>query len=379
MTRRRLLAVSLAAVLAAGIWTVMGPYGRAAGLLVLATEVEGWPRAIARLHEGQIAESRINVATRQGTLDARAYRPARGGLRPVVVLSGVHPEGIDDPRLVHFARSLAAIGLAAVTPELPGLFDFEVGPDSTDLIEDVTSWVAAHEDLGGNRGVGLIGISFSGGLAVVAAGRASVRDQVAFVLSIGGHGDLPRTLDTLAGGILTDAAADTDAFGLAMVLASAASRVVPGEQVAQLREWARTFLTAGHLALDDPRRASMFEEADGLLARLPEPAAALAVHARDADSAALRPLLLHHVRELAGDPALSPERSPPPRAPVYLLHGIDDPVIPPDESRRLGDHLRPHARVRVLLTPILTHADLETPGARDVASLVLFLGSVLRQ
>jgi dienelactone hydrolase len=377
--RRRLVVIVLAAALAAGLWAIAGPYGRAAALLVLATEVEGWANAITHVHEREIIENSFDVGTRHGTVRARAYHPVRGPWRPVVVLSGVHPDGIDDPRLVHFARSLAAIGLGAITPELPGLFDFEIGPDATDLIEDV-AYRVARDDPGAGRRVGLIGISFSGGLAIVAAGRESIRDRVAFVLSIGGHGDLPRTLDTLAGGILGGTAdAETDAFGLAIVLASAADRVVPASQVPPLREWARTFLTAGHLAFDDPRRAELFSEANRLAAGLPEPASTFAAQARAADSAALRPHLLHHVRELAADPALSPERAPPPRAPVYLLHGVDDPVIPPDESRRLGEHLRPHGQVRVLLTPVLTHADLAAPGARDVADLLLFLGSVLRQ
>jgi dienelactone hydrolase len=378
--RRRLTIVALAVALTLGLWLVMGPYGRAAALLLLATEVQGWPRAFARIHEREVVERGFEVVTRDRTVRARAYHPEHGAWRPVLVLSGVHPEGIDDPRLVHFARSLAAVGLGAITPELPGLFEFEVGPDSTDLIEDVAAWVASRDDLGAGRRIGMIGISFSGGLAIVAAGRETIRDHVAFVLSIGGHGDLLRTLDTRAGGILTDAAdVDADAFGLALVLASAADRVVPAAQVAALRGWARTFLTAGHLPFDDPQRAQLFSEAERLRATLPEPAATFAARAEAADSAALRPHLLHHVRELAGHPALSPERAPPPRAPVYLLHGMDDPVIPPEESRRLGEHLRPHVPVRVLLTPVLTHADIEDPRARDVADLLLFLGSLLRR
>ena len=38
------------------------------------------------------------------------------------------------------------------------------------------------------------GISFSGGLSIVAAGRPALRDSVAFVMSFGGHGDLIRVM-----------------------------------------------------------------------------------------------------------------------------------------------------------------------------------------
>jgi dienelactone hydrolase len=379
--RLRLALVAAGAVLAAATWAAAGPYGRAATLLALVTDIEGWPRTVSRLHEQPVTHRPLEIPTRHGAIRAHVYHPERAGWRPVVLVSGVHPDGIDDPRLVHFARSLAAVGLGAVTPEFPDLIEFAIGPAVTDSIEDVTSWVAAQEDLGADDRVGLAGISFSGGLAIVAAGRHALRERVAFVLSIGGHGDLLRTLDTLAGGILTDAAdAATDAFGLAIVLASAAPLVVPAEQVRGLREWARTFLTAAHLPLDDPGRTPMFALADRLAAELPPPAGTFAAYARAGDSPALRPHLLHHVRELAADPALSPERAPAPRAPVYLLHGTDDPVIPPQESVLLGEHLEHHGEVRVLLTPLLTHADVEPdPAARDVAALVSFLASLLRR
>lgn len=378
---RRLVLLAVVLAVALGTWALLGPYGRAGSLLILATELDGWPRGLARVHEEAVTSRAVDIPTRQRTVRAHVYLPDGTVRRPVIVVSGVHPDGIDDPRLVHFARSLAAVGFAAVTPEVPGLFDFEIGPDATDLIEDATIWAASHDFGAAEPGVGLAGISFSGGLAIVTAGRPAVRDRVAFVLSIGGHGDLPRALDTLAGGILTDAAeAETDAFGLAIVLASVAPRVVAEEQVAPLREWARTFLTAGHLAFDDPRRGELFAEGERLEGGLPEPARWLARRARAADSAALRPHLLEHVRELAGDPALSPERAPPPGAAVYLLHGADDPVIPPAESERLAGHLRAHTQVHVLITPLLTHADIEDAlTARNALDVVRFLGALLRE
>jgi dienelactone hydrolase len=380
MTRRLALVAVVAAVLGLAVWAIAGPYGRAATLLVLATEMNGWPRTFARLHERPVEQRTLTIPAATGDVRAHAYLPVRRRWQPVVLVSGVHPDGIDDPRLVHFARSLASVGLGTVTPDVPILSEFAVGPGATDLIESITAWVAAQEDLSGGDAVGLVGISFSGGLAIVAAGRESIRDQVAFVLSIGGHGDLLRTLDTLAGGILTDAEAVTDAFGLAIVLASVAPRVVPGDQVDALREWARTYLTAAHLPFDDPQRTALFAGADRLAAALPDPSRTFAAHARAGDSAALRPHLLQHVRESAGHPALSPERAPAPRAPVFLLHGVDDPVIPPQESVRLGDDLeRRGVYVRVLLTPLLTHADLEPDLAvRDVSALLSFLAGLLR-
>lgn len=384
---RSALFLTLVLLLALPVWLVFGQYTRAAALLVLFAELDGWPAAVARLHERPISERMLRVPARDGELDARVYLPEGRVRRMVVLVAGVHPSGIDEPRLVHFARSLAAVGLGVLTPDLPRLFHFDVTPDATDAIEDVISWIAAPQaslgpqasDLGHP---GLIGISFSGGLSIVAAGREPVRERVAFVLSLGGHGDLLRALDVVGGGVLTGAPdVDADVFGLAIVLANVADRAVPSEQVAPVREWAVTFLEAGHLPFEEEaRRRELFERANTIAAALPEPASTLVRHARAENVAALRPLLVEHVRERAGQPALSPERSPPPSAPVYLLHGDEDPVIPPSESRQLARHLEPHTDVRLLVTPVLSHADLEEGLVfAEARALIAFMADILRR
>jgi hypothetical protein len=45
-----------------------------------------------------------------------------------------------------------------------------------------------------------MGISFSGGLSVVAAGRPSLAHRVAYVFSLGGHDDIGRVLRYLCTG-----------------------------------------------------------------------------------------------------------------------------------------------------------------------------------
>jgi pimeloyl-ACP methyl ester carboxylesterase len=376
----RVALVVLLIMLALAGWLIIGQYTRAAGVLVLAAEIDGWPRAVSRLHTRRVEHRMLQIPTREGMLRAREFIPEGRVRRTAVLIAGVHPAGIDDPRFVHFAESVAATGMGVVTPQLPGLVAFEIAPSATDSIEDVTSWAAAQDRLAGDGRVGLIGISFSGGLSIVAAGRAALRDRVAFVLSIGGHGDLVRTLDVIGGGILSEQGGRVDPFGLAMVVASVADRAVPSEQVGALREWARTYLEAAHLPADEPIRAQLFATAERLRTGLPEPAATLVSRVLVSDVPALRRQLLPSVRQLAADAALSPERAPAPAAPVFLLHGTDDPVIPPTESRHLAEHLRPLTSVRVLLTPILSHADVESHlTIRDSAALVAFLAGVLRQ
>ena len=74
-------------------------------------------------------------------------------------------------------------------------------------------------------------------LSVVAAGRASVRDRVAFVMSFGGHGDLPRTLRYLCTGVQPDGTPrPPHDYGVAIILLGVAPRIVPANQVEPLRD-----------------------------------------------------------------------------------------------------------------------------------------------
>jgi hypothetical protein len=106
----------------------------------------------------------------------------------------MHPVGIGEPRLMAFARELAKSRVTVVTPDIPGLAQCAITPTLTDDIERVAVWLALRSELAPAGRIGLIGISFSGGLAVVAAGRPSLKGHVLFVLSVGGHDDLPRVL-----------------------------------------------------------------------------------------------------------------------------------------------------------------------------------------
>jgi len=77
-------------------------------------------------------------------------------------------------------------------------------------------------------------------------------------------------------------------------------------------------------------------------------------------------------------PGLSPARSPLPSAPVYLLHGQDDDVIPAAESLRLSERLERQVSVRLRVTQLISHADPDRPAhISDVVKLASFWGDLL--
>jgi dienelactone hydrolase len=330
-----------------------------------------------------VDERMLTVPWRDGELRARAYLPRAESDGAVLVVPGVHASGIDEPRLDGFARDLAAMRRTVVAVELPPLMRYRITPELTDMIEDAAAWIAGQPTLSDQEPIGIAGISFAGGLSVVAASRPSIRDRVAFVLSFGGHGDLPRTLKYLCTGVQPDGShLPPHDYGVAIILLGVAERLVPAEQVEALRAGILTFLEGSRLDMVDRDAAAReFAQARRMAEALPEPAASLLRAVNDRDVAALGPQLLPHVHEFGGDPALSPGRFTAPRGTVYLLHGSGDTVIPTMESTLLAAELRSRGvRVRHLATPLITHAEVENAAAvREVWRLVRFWAALLRE
>lgn len=357
-SRRAAILLAVMAVVAA-VALVARPYVRGASLVVRAADVHGWARSAAAFTVQRVEQTDITIPTRYGSMLAREYRPARRASQSVLLTTGVHALGIIEPRLVRLARELSASGVIVVTPELPDLKRYQLTSESTDLIEDAGVWLSRRSDPGSIARPGLMGVSFSGGLSVVAAGRPALRDRLAYVFSFGGHADLPRVLQFLAEGAGPDRPPHD--YGVAILLLNVVSQVegfVPAAQVAPLQRAIETFLWASRLTTVDQRAAAReFEHARQLGRELPEPSATLMKHVNDRAVKALGPTLLPHLAALGNKPALSPERSPAPRAPVYLLHGQDDSVIPATESRHLAQYLQGKTSVDLLVSSLLIHAD----------------------
>ena len=401
MPFRVLRAVLLAAVVVAGAGWLLLPYVDAAAFIVRAANLTGGlpgRLAAARAHAVTRADL-APIGTRHGAVPARIYRPARFA-RTVLLVPGVHMDGIDETRLVGMAEDLAATGYAVVTVAPPDLRQFRVTPANTDVIEDAAMWIASQSNLAPDGKVGMVGISFSGGLSVVAAGRPALRDHVAFVMSFGGHGDLARVMRYLCSGRTPEAptAASTDGvvtgagslvtrpphdYGVTVVLLTFADRVVPVDQVAPLREGIGSYLRASSLTLVDMAQAEAeFARARAFATTLPEPARTIMTYVNDRAVEKLGPLLLPVVERLVSSPdvrALSPEMVEPPRAPVFLLHGSEDSVIPPVETLFLASHLRGRTRVQALLSGLITHAEVDRSAtASDVWELTRFWRELMR-
>jgi len=398
---RRLVTLLAIAVTVAGVGFITAPYVHGFSFVVRAADMQGALRRAADMDTRGVQEREIAIPTPRGSLRARIYTPAGSGKRVVLVVSGLHVAGIDEPRLLRLSKELAASGLVVVTPDIPELSSFEITPAITDDIEHAAAWLATESGLASDRKIGMMGISFSGGLSIVAAGRPSMKDHVAYVFSFGGHADLPRVLRFLCTGqepmpsgrvrLKPDATDDTAPpdqpfnkmphdYGVAVILLAIADRVVPAAQVEPLRSAVHRYLYASALDsnVDKPRAAREFDALRQRAKTMREPSATLLRYVTDRDVVHLGARLLPYIGSYGTDDALSEARSPKPSAPVFLLHGTDDTVIPSIESEYVADDLRGKVPVRLLLSGLISHAEADRPmHANDVLQLASFWGDLL--
>jgi hypothetical protein len=154
---------------------------------------------------------------------------------PLLVVPGAAQDGRDDSRVVSLARSLARAGRDVVVPELT-LYQQELDVDDVDRVVRVAQALCPPQG-----GLVLLGLSYGGSLALVAAADERLAGCLDLVATFGAYADLV--------GVVQAAATGTSVVGgerhpwraadesiARQVLQDAAVELVPEEQRRELRE-----------------------------------------------------------------------------------------------------------------------------------------------
>lgn len=311
-----------------------------------------------------------SIAYGGGAAPAHVYVPSVSPHRCLVIGHGVHYKGIEEPRLVRFSLELAKAGAVVLTPELSDLADYRVTRSGADVLGESVRSLSKRCPAGSR--VGLLGFSFAGGLALLAALDRDVSNHLAYVASVGGYHDLRRvlaflltdTVETPAGRVQRKA----HEYGLVVLVYEYLPSFVPDEDIPYMKPAIRAWLE------EDRSRAWAFAS-QATSARSEELFTALATGQTRRLKETMAAVLSSETESLR---ALSPAgrlREIP--VPVYLLHGSGDSVIPPEETawadKELGD--RPH---RALITPLIEHVELDAHfRITDALSLVDFMAALI--
>jgi dienelactone hydrolase len=379
-TRRRMrwlmLAMTAAAILLAFAgWPMLRVHLQSVAVLDLVGDkpVPSWLR---RFVNEPIAVRDLQLPLPSGTVRARLYTPLARNAGPknapaIIVLHGVHHLGIDEPRLENFATAMAACGIQVLTPELPDIKDYQVGANSIATIGESAEWLT-HTD--GGRPVGVLGLSFSGGLSLLAAADPEYQRDIRFVMAVGSQDEMSRVAAYYRTGEdeRPDGSEETLApheYGPLVLEYEHVGEFVPAQDVAPIRAVLRAHLyedpRAEHAAL---RRLSTTQTTE---------AKALMDTSSPATRTALERADERHVSDMA---AVSPHgRLAALKIPVYLLHGAGDNIIPSAETEWMAAELPKRSLKAVLISPVLSHLDLDgaKPTTADQLRLVHFFAEVL--
>jgi dienelactone hydrolase len=314
----------------------------------------------------------VTIPTASGPLRARLFLPV-GVAHPngMVAVHGIHHLGMDEPRLMSFARAVAGTGLAVLTPQIDALADYHVDASSIADIGESAAWLDARL---GTGPVSVTGISFGGGLSLMAATDSRYAPHIRALVLMGAYDDLARVSRFLATGVqeLPDGTKEPHPahdYGASVFVYAHLDQFFPAADLdaahEALRDWLWEQPDKAKIAMEKlspPARATM----DALINRRIDAVRPRILSAIQGDEAELAAISPHgHMDDL--------------RVPVYILHGSADNIIPPAESLWLEKDI-PREDVReVLITGAFSHVDPEKhPPILEELRLVRFVGDVLR-
>jgi pimeloyl-ACP methyl ester carboxylesterase len=313
--RRWRIWLAVAAVLiAAGFLPPVQARGKA--LAVLAESVGiGFPRPFAE----DVRRTDVSLDGVTGHL----YSPADPA-PPILLVPGAAPLGKDDPRAVRLARSLARADRAVFVPDLT-LYERRLEAEDIDRLVRSAVALGAHPSADGE--VLLLGVSYGGSFALVAAADERLRGRLAQVATFGAYWDLVGVIEAVTTG----------------------TSLVDGLKIPwRGHPMARSILEQAVVAHSPERWRSPLREAlgSGDPADLPPEARAIFDLLRNEDPERFRELAAALPPELGEFLAGFSPSSAVTRldVPVVAMHSTDDPAVPYGELVRLRRGL-PEARV----------------------------------
>ena len=263
-----------------------------------------------------------------------------------VALHGITRPGRSHPGLQRFTRAVAAAGVATIVPEVPEWRELLLRPDLT--AATVTAGIAGLRETGiaVDRPVGVVGFSFGAPHAIATASHPELASEIGAVASFGGYADLEATLRFMMFGHHEWGGCThrllPDPYGRWIVAGNFLTHVPgfdeAGDVAAALLELGRISGDVGAYAWDPVYDPSIRE----MRARVAAPRRPL-FDEFATESTSRRPdvdpewpsRLAAAARSVV--PSIDPvETLGEPQAPVTILHGFRDNLIPFSEAHRLG-------------------------------------------
>lgn len=290
-----------------------------------------------------------------GFYGADLYLPQEPVKAGMLVVPGVAEEGKDDPRLVAFAYSLARMRFAVLVPELESMHRLEVRAENTDEVAAAFAWFRNRTELVPTGHLGMMAFSYAVGPTLLAAMAPEVGEDVGFAVGVGGYYDLHAVMTFFTTGWFHDGddwqRGDPNRYGKWVFVEGNLDRLAEeGDR--------RRFQT-----MAERRKENLDAPIEDLALGLSEEGKALYRFIVNEDRERVPALIANlpeFLRRDIGALNLADKDLQKLQARLILIHGLDDPIIPHSESRKLKAAL-PAGQADLFLVRGLMHVDV-TPG-----------------
>ena len=352
-TKTRRIALPVLAVLvvvAAGFvacWPVVRSYLQSAAIL-MQWNGESLPAILKPVAGMKVITRDVMIPSPNGPIRGPIYTPEKYPNAPgVVLVHGLNHQGIDEIKMKHYATWEASCGLRVLTPDIPPLRAYQIESSSIATIGESARWFAQQT----GHPITLMGVSFAGGMSLMAAAKPAYASSVKMVFIVGAYNDLARLANFYVTG--TDARPD-----------GGVEKIQPNPFGVQLMEYTDLALfvpAKDRNALEPVLGAVLFDE-NALVPKLestltPAQQAELK-YLLDAypNQAKLQEIAKQDAAEMA---SVSPHgHLAGLSARVFLLHGLDDDYVPSAEAEWNAKELPPGTLQDMLISPVVSHITL---------------------
>ncbi len=197
------LALLIAALVCAGVW-----FFPAFRFLRAYEKKLAVPSTSVRYGEWKLPQVQLHI-----------YSPPGKTETTLVLVPGLHPDGIHDRRFRAFAETCAEAGFQVVAPDILEFRNFHITNESVESLRNVLSSLPEYLPAESQKNVGMLGISYGAGPVFLVAAEK----KVDFLVSIGGYYNLLHTLEYSITG------------------------AHPGSGIRPAHEWGRLIFTLNHI------------------------------------------------------------------------------------------------------------------------------------
>ncbi len=300
----------------------------------------------------------MEIKIRGNTIQARRFERGHGDPRgTVLAVGGMSVYGIEDRRFHSCCMAMASCGFRVVFTCFRDIDRFKIRAETVKHISDALQRLAGDPGICPDGKISLFAPSFSAGLCLLAAAGQKNHGIIKSICTIGTFGSVATSIEFLL------KKQDNDEYGRMIILYNFIRSSLGGNGRAQARR-ARALEKALKTAFMDNGFQREKPELPSLLGDLAPVERDIFNRLRDDPSYRM----LHWERIRKNNTGMGKmmnelcvfSKLGSLKAPVVLIHGSHDEVIPPSESVLLHQGLKRLKRItRLVLTPLISHGDAE--------------------